>query len=125
MALVRHTPPASQHPLGHEVASQTQAVPLQRCPEGHITHATPPAPHAAGSSVVMQVVPLQHPFAHDVPSHTQVVPLQRCPDPHITHATPPAPHAAGSSVVTQVAPLQHPFAHEAALHTQAPAALHC
>jgi hypothetical protein len=37
---------ASQHPFGHEFASQTQApTVLHSCPEGHAAHATPPVPH--------------------------------------------------------------------------------
>jgi hypothetical protein len=38
-------PPLSQHPLGHEVASQTQApLPLHRCPVAHAPQVAPLTP---------------------------------------------------------------------------------
>jgi hypothetical protein len=59
-----------QHPFGHEVASHTHPVPLQRWPVPQVAHDTPDFPHADTVSVVMQVVPLQQPVAHDVASQT-------------------------------------------------------
>ncbi len=84
-----HTGP-SQHPLGHEVESQTHAPATQRCPvahEGLIPHwqlpsvvqlslrvglqgkqVEPPKPQLATETSV-QVAPLQHPVGQLTPSH--------------------------------------------------------
>lgn len=101
-----HTPPA-QHPVGHDVESQTHVPLAQRCPAAHpvppphahepFTHAldpcashamheAPPVPHAARLGA-LHVAPAQHPFGHEVASQTHVPPRQRCPAPHA--AAPP------------------------------------
>ena len=77
-ALVWHWPMESQHPFGHEVASHTHVVPLQRWLGAQARHAAPPVPHAAGSSVVMQVAPLQQPFGHEAALHTQAPAALHC-----------------------------------------------
>jgi hypothetical protein len=98
-----------QQPIGHDVASHTQAPPLQRWPAPHTgpephaqlpfahrsacvasqaTQATPLVPHVAVAGV-RHVLPEQQPLGHDVASHTHTPPLQRWPTAHIA----PAPHA--------------------------------
>lgn len=76
-----HTSPA-QHPVAHEVESQTHAPATQRCPaahEGALPHwQLPPAAQVSASS-----------------------------GSHATHAEPPEPQPAGVAV-TQLAPLQQP-----------------
>jgi hypothetical protein len=51
---VTQPPAASQQPAGHETASQTHAPWSHAWPGGHVTHATPPLPHAEDVSVVTQ-----------------------------------------------------------------------
>ena len=60
---------ASQQPLGHEVASQTHVVPLQRCPAAHAMQAAPPTPQAVLVGVVHAPVLLQQPVVHDPAPH--------------------------------------------------------
>lgn len=89
--------PAAQQPLGHEVASQTQAPPTQRLPEpqvGPLPHAHAPAVqrsavvalqalHAApalpqlSSDWPVQTLPAQQPDVQDAASHVQTPALQR------------------------------------------------
>ncbi len=116
---VWHWPAESQHPFGHDVASQTHLVPLQRCPLAQTAHVPPAVPQAATVSLVVQVPALlQHPLGHEVASQTQVVPLQRCPMAQTAHVPPAVPHAATVSLVVQVvALLQQPFAHDVAVQT--------
>ena len=96
-----HTPPWQQ-PVGHDVASQTQAPREQRCPAeqaapgpqwhappaqlsafvaSHDAQAAPPAPQVLALGA-LQVVPEQQPFGQEVASHTQAPPTQRWPAPH-------------------------------------------
>ena len=51
---VWHWPLESQHPLGQEVALQTQAPPLQICPSAQVAQAPPLFPHAVTDVVVTQ-----------------------------------------------------------------------
>jgi hypothetical protein len=83
-----------QQPVGHEVASHTQAPPEHRCPApqagldphehtppvqesavlgSHATHAAPPAPHAASEGTA-HVLPAQQPVVH-VCAHVSHLPL--------------------------------------------------
>ena len=96
---VWHLPVASQHPFGHDVASHTQLVPLQRWPVTHGAHVRPDLPHAEAVSVVMQVVPLQQPVGHEVASHTHVpAGLHSCPVPHVLQAAPAIPQVPEAEV---------------------------
>ena len=87
----------SQHPLGQDMASQTQRPFAHRCPlphagpapqahaplphlvavfGSHTRQAAPPVPHTSIDGA-MQVVPLQQPLGHDVASHAQAPFKQR------------------------------------------------
>ena len=125
----RQVDPA-QHPLGHEVASQTQLPPRQRwpapqaepAPQAHepaavqlsavvglqVVQAPPPVPQRA-SVAETQVVPSQQPFGQEVASQTQVPATQRRPAPH-TGPLPQAqlPDGAQRSVVSASQPTQAP-----------------
>jgi hypothetical protein len=83
--LVWHVPAASQQPLGHEVASHTQAPLTQRLP---LPQVTPPGPH--------EQLPL--------PRQVSVAPVQAA------QAAPLVPHAAALGAV-QLLPMQQPLAH--------------
>jgi hypothetical protein len=105
----RQVDPA-QHPLGHEVASQTQLPPRQRwpavqagpAPQAHepaavqlsavavlqVVQAPPPVPQRAREAET-QVVPSQQPFGQEVGSQTQAPATQRRPAPQ----TGPVPQA--------------------------------
>jgi hypothetical protein len=101
-AAVLHVVPLQQ-PLRHEITSQMQAPPTQRCPAAQAD----PAPHEQAP-------------ADEQPSATA--------GSHVVHAA-PAPPQRDSDGDTQVAPSQQPLGHEAALHTHLPetqrwAALH-
>ena len=93
-----HAPPAQQ-PSGHEVASHTQVLPMQRWPAAHTAptpqrqtpadeqlsacwsqtvQVAPPAPHDP-SERVAQVSPWQHPLGHDAASQVHRPPTQRWP----------------------------------------------
>jgi hypothetical protein len=134
-----HTPLA-QHPLGHDVASQTHSPSEHRSPSPHAllipqrqtpideqlsaswvphcTHVDPAEPQLE-SERAMHVVPLQHPLGHDVASHTHRPPAHRCPD--VQAAAPPHVHVPcvhpsvvfESHVPHEHAPLTHawPVAH--------------
>lgn len=121
----------SQQPWGHEVASQTQFPPLQRCPgpqaarvphwqapaalqvsavlESQAEQAAPGAPQAASDRVV-QLVPLQQPLGHEVALQTHWPCTQRCPPPQGALAphrqVPPSPQVSAVllSHETQLAP---------------------
>lgn len=121
-----------QHPVGHEVASQTQAPPEQWRPgaqgapvphahvpsaaqvsartASHATHVAPEAPQLS-SARVLHVVPSQHPSGHDVESQTHCPARQRWP---VVHAALP-PHVQ--------APAVHPSAAVVSHAVQAPAAV--
>ena len=89
-----------QQPLGHELASQMQRPPTQRCPPAHAlftpqeqtpaalqlsalvgsqARQAPPLVPQVASAVVLQVVPEQQPLAQEVASHTQAPAWQRWP----------------------------------------------
>ena len=74
-----------QHPLGHDVASQTHSPPLHRCP----------SPHAA-------LPPQLHVPAAEHPSLEVAL--------HATHAFPPAPQV-DADCTWHVRPVQHPEEH--------------
>jgi hypothetical protein len=98
-----------QHPLGHEVASQTHFPFWQCCPAPHAaappqvhvpvvhpsdtvgSHVTQPPPIAPQALIDIgaHALPLQQPIGHDVASHVHAPPTQCCP---IAHG-PPAPQA--------------------------------
>ena len=89
-----------QQPLGHEVASHTQPLVVQRWPAAQAapaphehapvalhrlavllsqaTHAAPLAPQVA-SAGALHTAPLQQPVGHEVASQTQAPPVQRWP----------------------------------------------
>jgi hypothetical protein len=98
-----------QHPLGHEVRSQTQAPLTQRWPVAHgapvphwqvpvaeqrsapapqLTQALPVTPQVAAAAG-LQVVPAQQPLRHESASQMQMPAAQRWPALHAA----PAPHA--------------------------------
>ncbi len=58
--------PLSQHPFGHEFASQTHCPVdvLHSCPVAHAIHGAPPAPHEVLDSLASasHVVPLKQPM---------------------------------------------------------------
>lgn len=134
----RHVVP-SQHPLGHDVASHTQAPPEQRWPTAHIalaphaqtppaeqpsarvasqaTHAAPPVPHRIAVGA-LHVLPEQHPLAQLAvqPAHAPAV---HAPPPQLSQLPPPLPHATGSVPGSHTSPLQQPL-HDVASQTQAP-----
>lgn len=105
-------PPAmSQHPLAHDVASQTQLPATHRVPAAHaglepqlqaparqlsasetsqLWHALPFTPQRASVAGVVQAPLKQHPVGQEVASHTQVPPAHRCPAAQA--AVPPQRH---------------------------------
>ena len=76
LALVLHWPLESQQPVGQDVASQTQAVPLQRWPAAQLAHVAPFAPQAADVWVVTQLVPLQQPVGQELGVQAHLPALQ-------------------------------------------------
>ncbi len=138
----RHTP-AEQHPLGHDVPSQTQVLPTQRCPGAHVA----PVPHrqspvaeqlSARASQAMQlepalpqaeterleqVVPLQQPLGHEVPSQMQRPLSQRWPpaqaaaEPHAQLPSAAQWSALDGSQALQTPPLAPQVPSEGELHT--------
>jgi hypothetical protein len=127
-----HVPvaPPLQHPVGHEVASQTQ-VPLlllHSRPAPHAPQLAPAAPQdaldsEAQASHVPVRPPLQQPCGHELASQTHwpVAVLHSLPAAHAPHAAPPAPHELLLSMVSasHVVPLQQPE-HAPPPHVQAP-----
>jgi hypothetical protein len=90
-----HCPVELQHPLGHDVASQTQLPEVQCSPAAH----APPVPQ------------------RQAPSAAQ---LSLRPVVHATHVEPPVPQVPRLRV-RHVAPSQQPSAQDAASQTQRPA----
>jgi len=76
LAYATQLPFMSQHPSGHDAASQVH-VPdaLHSCPCAHATHAPPLAPHAVLVGVTHCPVALQQPVLQAVPSQPQAPPL--------------------------------------------------
>jgi hypothetical protein len=124
---VSHWPLELQHPLGHEVALHTQALPLQACPGEHgpqTEPATPAVPHWETVSLVTHEVPLQHPEHEDVlQTHCPLAP-HACPLTHVMQLAPPVPQVVLLDVSHCPLELQHPSGHEWASQTHAPCALH-
>jgi hypothetical protein len=97
---VEHWPPQpslAPHTAPTQLGTHTQ-VPVgpQLVPCGHVTHATPPVPHAPGAVPLEQATPLQHP-SHVAGSHSQAPPTQTWPVPQMPFAHTPehpsfAPH---------------------------------
>jgi hypothetical protein len=117
-----------QHPLGHEVASQTHwPVPLQCWPVAQAAQAVPPLPHEVFDSPEngSQVVPLQQPAHELVPPHEHAPALHVSPEPQAAHATPPTPQRAEDCKDgrTHVLPLQHPVGHDDWSHVHWPVLL--
>jgi hypothetical protein len=105
------TPPLQQ-PEEHDVESQTQPLPPQRCPALHsgpvpqrqsplleqalasvglqVEQVSPPAPHAVAVGTGVQRLPTQHPVEHEVESHTQLPPAHRWPT---VQTAPLGPHS--------------------------------
>jgi hypothetical protein len=117
-----------QHPLGHDVASQTHCpvAVLHSWPEGQPAQVAPPVPQEVlDSDAYASQVPaaVQHPFGHELALHTHrpVEVLHVCPVAHAAQAAPPAPQDRTDSLVSgsQVLPLQQP-AHEEPLHVHVP-----
>jgi len=94
--------PFEQHPVGHDVPSHTQVLPMQRWPgaqaaappqrqvpadeqlsarSSQVTHVDPASPQVA-SERVSQVFPWQQPLGHDVLSQVQRPERQRWPPAH-------------------------------------------
>ncbi len=142
MARRRHVAP-SQHPEGHDVASQTQSPTTQRCPALHADasphaqapsmphpsarsasqarQAEPSAPHAVGERG-KQDAPEQHPSAQLAALQPEQTPAAHiCPVGHAEHARPALPHAALSLPGRHTLPAQQPDAHETASQTHVPA----
>jgi hypothetical protein len=68
---VRHVPPASQQPFGHEDALQTHApCALHACPVAHVLQAAPPVPQVAIPEVRHMPPASQQPFGHEVALQT-------------------------------------------------------
>lgn len=82
-----------QHPLGQEVALQTQAPPLHACPEPQGPHVLPPLPQDEPLCAVVatHVAPLQQPVGQEVALQTHAPALQVWPVPQVLHAAPPTP----------------------------------
>jgi len=131
----------SQHPAGHDAASQTQAPPTHACPDPHgaplphrhspvaehpsafvasqATHASPPTPHAVGDRG-LHVGPEQQPAVHVWTQPEQAPPLQVSPLGQLAHALPAAPQALSLFPGWQLLPAQQPDAHETASQTHVP-----
>jgi hypothetical protein len=127
---LRQTPPAEQHPPGHEVESQThdplehscpleQAAPVPQVQEPLVLHPSPDVPQPAQAMPgglqltterTVQVEPVQHPPGHDIALHTQLPAEHTCPLPQDgplpqTHApVTEQPSEVMASHATQVAP---------------------
>jgi hypothetical protein len=136
-----HVVPPTQHPVGHDAASQTHAPPTHACPAAHgaplphrhspavehpsafvasqATHASPPTPHAVGDRA-LHVGPEQQPVAHIwvQPEHAPAV--QVSPAGQLAHALPALPQAVSLFPGSQLLPLQQPEPHETASHTHTP-----
>jgi hypothetical protein len=135
-----------QHPVGHEVALQTQAPaehswptahsetfphmqsPMAEQPSAlvasHATHDSPPNPQDAGDRA-LHVGPEQHPVAH-VDAHPLHVPLLHVSPPgHDWHCVPPLPHAPTLLPVWHVPLEQHPSGHETPSHWHVPFKQRC
>jgi hypothetical protein len=134
--------PCAQQPVGHEVPSQTQVLPMQRWPTAHAgpppqrqpppdeqlsarrsqaVQVEPASPHVA-SDRVSQVVPSQQPLGHEVASQTHRPPAQRWPPAQAAPAPqrqlPSWPHKSDlpGSQVAHAAPPFPQLASERALH---------
>jgi hypothetical protein len=83
-----------QHPLGHELASQTHdPLALHSVPEPHFTQAAPPVPQVGLEEVWQLPDESQQPLPHDDASHTHLPALLQCwPVAHTPQATPPVAH---------------------------------
>jgi hypothetical protein len=134
---VMHWPVTLQQPLGHDVASHTQAPPVvHRCPvghagpephmhepsthtfarfTGHMTQLPPSSPQFVRFGAGTHASPLQQP-PHEALSHTHSPPTQRCPAAHGA----PAPHA-HSPCESQVSERASQLTHAAPGSPQAPA----
>jgi hypothetical protein len=136
----------AQQPLGHDVASHTQAPLTQRWPalqagpvpqvqapfvhesafvEPQATQAAPLVPQLVNDGV-MQLFPAQHPLGHDVASHTQAPLTQLSPElPQARHTAPPRPHCVAVGGAMQLFPEQQPLGHDVASQTQIPLTHRC
>jgi hypothetical protein len=124
-----HVPVEVQHPLGHEVASQTHfpVLTLHTWPDGHPAHVAPLAPQDAldsPESCSHEPVPVQQP-GHEPPPQVHAPFEQESPAPQAVHDAPPVPHSdpCCAAYRTQALPLQHPPEHELGVHTHCPPAL--
>ncbi len=114
----------SQHPVGHVEALHGEAAqdpPVHVSPDGQVTHALPPDPHApvlepvsqnprASQQPVGQVAGLHVGPMHAPPAHVS-------PGGHGRQALPPVPHAVVLVPDSQLPRLsQHPLAQVVALH---------
>ena len=120
----------AQHPEAQLPTSQTQLVPLHRCPapqaappphwqvpaaeqalalvESQEAHALPEAPQFASVGGETQAVPRQQPAGQVAPSHTHCPPTQCSPPVQagpVPHAQPPATQALAAN---ESQPLQEP-----------------
>ncbi len=126
------TPPAVQHPIGHEVASQTHCpVVPHSWPEGHAPHVAPWVPHEVldcPAYCSQAPAAVQHPLGHEVALQPHVPAVRsQTPVEHAAQEAPAVPHEeVDSDAHAWHAPaeVQHPFGHDVASHTQLPAELH-
>lgn len=130
----------SQHPDGHDDASQMHRPAMHRCPGTHVAespqlhvpsaahpserdasqtrHAAPGGPHAMGERAE-HVAPEQHPLGQLAASHPLQAPaVQLSPSGHGAQARPALPHALASLPARQVSASQQPVGHESASQTQ-------
>ena len=133
-------PLAAQHPLAHEVGSQTQLPATQCSPLAHAEpvphlqlpaeqpsaaiglhakHAAPLVPHAAALGGAVHVEPEQHPVAQLVAVQLEHTWLVQLPE-HTLHAAPPEPQCCAVVPASQVVPLQQPPAQLTLSHLQTP-----
>jgi hypothetical protein len=127
------TPVLVQQPFGHELASQTQAPPLQCWPEAQDAQTFPEVPQAGGVCVLcvlpdkqVPVVLVQQPLGQEFASHTHMPDaLHSWPPLQALHAVPPTPHVEVLEGWQAPVLSQHPFGHDLASQTQLPWALHC
>jgi hypothetical protein len=100
---VRHTALESQHPMGHDVASHTQAPFTQRCPAAH----SGPPPHVELHAPPMHCWPLGH-CALEPHWHAPLAQRSARVASQLVHTPPLKPQEARVVAVTHALPLQQP-----------------
>jgi hypothetical protein len=134
-------PEASQQPLGHDVASQTQPPETQRWPAAQTlppgpheqplptqrsasvpqaTQAAPPVAQPTPGPGVLQLEPAQQPPVQVTAQPAQAPLTQLSPEVHGVQLLPPLPHCVSDGVTQLPVPSQQPLGHEVASQTQLP-----